>query len=61
MKASSRVLCGLIFCDSGQFLNDLTLSDESVIGIINLIGALVNFMDCICFPGKLYVQSSCLK
>ena len=50
------------FCDSGQFLSDLTLGDESVIGIvINLLGALVNCMDCICFPGKLYVQSSCLK
>ena len=35
------------FCDSGQFLSDLTLGDESVIGIINLLGALVNCMDCI--------------
>ena len=32
------------FCD-GQFLSDLTLGDESVIGIINLLGALVNCMD----------------
>ena len=49
------------FCDGGQLLSDLTLGDESIIGIINLLGALVNCMDCICFPGKLYVQSSCLK
>ena len=49
------------FCDSGQFLSDLTLGDESIIGIINLLGALVNCIDCICFPGNLYVQSSCLK
>ena len=49
------------FCDSGQFLSDLTLGDESVIGIINLLGALVSCMNCICFPGKLYVQRSCLK
>ena len=49
------------FCDSGQFLSDLTLGDESAIGIINLLGALINFMDCVCFPDKLYVQSSCLK
>ena len=31
------------FCDGRQFLSDLTLGDELVIGTINLVGALVNF------------------
>ena len=46
------------FCDGRRFLSDLTLDDESVIGIINLLGALVNCMDCICLLSR---QTLCTK